>query len=240
MSDGAHQHYTVRESPRAKHVRLRVSLRDGSLCIVIPKGFDRREIPSVLAEKRPWIERTQRRVAEQRQQMDPTECSGPPAVIRLRAIDEEWRVEYRRRGVQAHDGDEGRPTVCIYGAVDDADGCTQAVGRWLHRKARAHLTPWLADLSARHRMPIAGIAIRSQRTRWGSCSAQNRISLNQKLLFLPAHLAEQVMLHELCHTVHHNHSSRFWQLLLSLSPDSRSLEAELRTAWRFVPAWASR
>jgi predicted metal-dependent hydrolase len=58
--------YTIRESRRAKHVRLKVSLYDASLVVTVPHGFDRREIARILNEKRQWIERMQKRVINQR------------------------------------------------------------------------------------------------------------------------------------------------------------------------------
>ncbi|NIN12121.1 MAG: DUF45 domain-containing protein [Gemmatimonadales bacterium] len=82
--------------------------------------------------------------------------------------------------------------------------------------------------------------VRAQRTRWGSCSRRSTISLNKKLLFLPAPLVEYVMVHELCHTVHFNHSPEFWDLVRERTPEYQALEAELRTAWRYVPAWVGR
>ena len=229
--------YTIKESARAKHVRLLVSTRDGSVTVVIPKGFDRREIPEVLEHKRRWIERIRRKVAEHHAAADPDESGDLPALIRLRAIDEEWRVEYRTvRPPAAPD----RFALVIDGVIENADACRYTLSRWLRNKAGAHLRPWLTDLSARNDLPISRVAVRSQRTRWGSCSARSCVNLNQKLLFLPPPMVEQVMLHELCHTVHHNHSGNFWRLLESLSPNCRLLEAELRTAWRYVPAWLDR
>lgn len=240
-TDGADRKCTIQESAKAKHVRLRVSLRDGSLTVVIPKGFDRREIPKVLEQKRRWIERAQRQVAEQRRQAGPEGGDGLPEAISLRAIDQQWRVEYARtRPERETDPPDGERLLTVVGGVEDEDGCKQALCCWLQRMARAHLVPWLLTLSGRHDLSVTRVTVRSQRARWGSCSERNCVNLNQKLLFLPAALVEQVMLHELCHTRHHNHSERFWRLLQSLSPDCRSREAELRTAWRYLPAWLDR
>ncbi|MFB3879817.1 MAG: M48 family metallopeptidase [Armatimonadota bacterium] len=228
--------YTVRVSPRAKHARLLLSLRDGGLTVVIPRGFDRRQIPEMIQEKQAWIERARRRILEQRRRAGAESGDGLPALISLRAIGEQWRVEYRR------DGDERRApadnrVLTVSGAIEDAEGCRQAVCRWLHRKARAHLVPRLLELSREHKLPVTRVTIRSQRTRWGSCTERRSISLNGKLLFLPPRLVEQVMVHELCHTVHHNHSKQFWGLVESLSPGCAELEAALRTAWSYVPTW---
>ena len=84
---------------------------------------------------------------------------------------------------------------------------------------------------------MSRVQVRGQQTRWGSCSLQKTISINRKLLFLPPPLVEQVFIHELCHTVRLDHSRRFWALVRKRAPRCQDLEEELRTAWRYLPAW---
>lgn len=60
---------------------------------------------------------------------------------------------------------------------------------------------------------IKDIKIQSSRSRWGSCSGSNSINLSLFIMTLPSHLADYVILHELCHTVHHDHSAQFWKLM---------------------------
>ena len=76
-----------------------------------------------------------------------------------------------------------------------------------------------------------------QKTRWASCSRHKTISLNLKLLFFQPALVRYVFIHELCHTVHMNHSRKYWRLLLAKEPNCMALDKQLRTAWRLVPAW---
>jgi predicted metal-dependent hydrolase len=234
----ADPHYRLRVSTRAKHVRLIVSVRDGGLTVVIPKGFDRRQIPEVLRERRSWIERARRRIAEQRTRPGAEAGDGLPALINLRAIGEEWYIEYRPgRETGDPSGNDGRRRLVLHGAIEDEAGCKRALRRWVHAQARRHLAARLLELGQRHALPVSRVTIRSQRTRWGSCSERNSVNLNEKLMFLPPRLVSQVMVHELCHTVHHNHSKEFWALAEGLSPGCREMERELRTAWRYVPAW---
>lgn len=72
------------------------------------------------------------------------------------------------------------------------------------------------------------IAIKQQKSRWGSCSTKNNLNFNYKLYFLPEHLRDYVVVHELCHVKEHNHSARFWNLVASIMPDFRKYEKELR------------
>jgi predicted metal-dependent hydrolase len=92
-------------------------------------------------------------------------------------------------------------------------------------------------LADKHRMPLRGLLVKSQRTRWASCSAQKNLSLNTKLLFLSPDLVRYVLIHELCHTVYMDHSKEFWRFVASHEPGYKILDQELREAWKTVPDW---
>ncbi len=72
------------------------------------------------------------------------------------------------------------------------------------------------------------ISIRNQRSRWGSCSHKGVLSFNYRILFLPPHLADYLVVHELCHLREMNHSKRFWSLIELAVPDHRERRKELR------------
>jgi len=72
------------------------------------------------------------------------------------------------------------------------------------------------------------ITIKNQQQRWGSCSENSILNFNYKLYFLPLHLAEYIIVHELCHLQELNHSQRFWDLVGTIIPDYKKCERELR------------
>jgi len=84
------------------------------------------------------------------------------------------------------------------------------------------------------------LQVRCQRTRWGSCSRLGTISLNVCLLFQPPEVLRYLMIHELSHLRHMNHSPRFWADVARHEPDWRSLDRELLQGWRRVPSWIFR
>ena len=176
----------------------------------------------------------------------------PPPRLHLRAVGETWAVRcvpgpgagLRLRvhpatspGSDAGAGPECTGILELSGQVEDPALWQEALRRWLAGRARLHLVPWLERLAARHGFTVTGVSIRCQKTRWGSCSARRRIQLNLKLLFLPPELAEHVLLHELCHTVHLDHSPAFWALLRSCDPAADDHRRRLRGGWSFVPLW---
>lgn len=99
----------------------------------------------------------------------------------------------------------------------------------LRRAAKADLPGRMARLTEATGLRCEKLTIRASRTKWGSCSGQNHISLSLYLMTLPEVLRDFVILHELCHTVHHNHSPRFHALLDRLTGGrEKELSRELR------------
>ncbi|KAF0207184.1 MAG: hypothetical protein FD171_1947 [Actinobacteria bacterium] len=229
--------YTVRVSPRAKHVRLTVS-RDGEVVVVVPRRFSVKRVPAIVADRADWIALARTRALERRAMLAAAHGEGLPAEVVLQATGETWRFAYRATAAvsvtaRASSGN----LLTLSGAIDDHDACTTALRRWVLRHAREQLAPMLEEISASRDLPHTTVRFRWQRTRWGSCSAKGAISLNAKLLFLPPHLVRYVMLHELCHTRVMDHSARFWAFLGEHDPLWQRHRRELRASWLHVPGW---
>ncbi len=73
------------------------------------------------------------------------------------------------------------------------------------------------------------VAIRDQRSRWGSCSKKGNLNFNYRIALLPPHLADYIIVHELCHLHEFNHSQKFWALVAETIPAHRACRHELRT-----------
>jgi predicted metal-dependent hydrolase len=229
--------YKIDVRPKIKHARLKMSAKDG-LTIIVPQGFDQSRIPGILNKKRDWLRRVEQRLEEQRKFLVPDPPGRLPERITLRVIGEEWAVDYRMTAVKGVSAVE-RPGNRLLGVgdIDNEQAVKASLQRWLSRKAHQHLVPWLRRLAGENRFKVEKFTVKSQRTRWASCSARRTISLNLRLLFLPEPLVRYVLLHELAHTQQMNHSARFWATVRTLERDYEPLDGQLRTAWRFIPAW---
>lgn len=235
MVDSKLTDYTVRESARARSIRVTVSLAAG-VVVVIPRGFDRRRVPEVMAVHGAWLARATARLEGRRRQLAAEGVLGRPEHLHLRAVGRVYRLSYRtgvRCGATLTKDSEQELTV----TAPHEEGWRDAARCWLQDRGREWLVPWLQETSDAQRLPVRRVAIRGQKTRWGSCSHRGTVSLNYMLLFFPPAVARYVMLHELCHTLHPNHSRRFWAEVASREPDYRALAAELRQSWRYVPTW---
>ena len=100
--------------------------------------------------------------------------------------------------------------------------------RVLRERARADLPARLLDLAAQHGMTVTGVSIRNQRTRWGSCGRDGRISLNWRLVLMPPAVRDYVLIHELMHLRRLDHSPAYWKLVAAACPGYREARQWLR------------
>jgi predicted metal-dependent hydrolase len=231
--------YTVKISKRAKYARLRMSPHEG-LVVVVPKGFDKKLVAEIVAGKEEWIRKVQKGFEARRAASLTLPDGWFPDSIELSAAGESWSVCYRTGEsdtVRARQSGLGQ--LQLSGAVHDHVQCHEALEGWLRIRAKATLAPLLEALASSHGFSFAKVSFRRQKSRWGSCSSRGTVSLNVKLLFLPLPLVRYIMIHELCHTVHMNHSRKFWELVSRYDPDYLVHDREMSHAWRYVPNWAA-
>ncbi|MBI5446417.1 MAG: M48 family metallopeptidase [Deltaproteobacteria bacterium] len=230
--------YQLRESPRARNVRLRVTFQRG-LEVIVPRGYDPGRVPKLLERKQAWIREALERAEAARKFFEPKPPWRPPLQITLPAVGGTWRVRVRETeaawaAVREVEADK----LELAGNVGDEKACRAALGRWLLRQTHAHLVPRLQAISERTGLSYHRAFVKRQRTRWASCSRHRTISLNAKLLFLPPDLVDYAITHELCHVREMNHSKRFWCELARQCPEYKRLDEELRDMWKAVPRWA--
>lgn len=221
--------YTLRRSRRAKSFLLKVS-REAGVELVYPWYASKNDALNFLYSRLDWLEK-------QRAYM-PSNTFLPPTDINLPSLDRAIMIRYtfdeRRKSsrLSAKDSFE-----LVYSGPDDFDRIADVLLRWVHAEAltafKARLQYWV-NLTG---LQYSGVQLRRQKTLWGSCNADRRISLNGKLAFLPKELSDYVLLHELCHTRYMDHSKAFWSLLALYMPDYKDKERMLKTAEKYVPDW---
>lgn len=102
------------------------------------------------------------------------------------------------------------------------------VEKELRKQAKNYLPGRVEQLARQHNLYYSKLTIRKSKTRWGSCSGRNHISLSLYLMRLPAEIIDYVIMHELTHTREHNHSKNFWNLLEHYLPGAKLLEKKLK------------
>ncbi|MGB0120589.1 MAG: M48 family metallopeptidase [Solirubrobacterales bacterium] len=113
----------------------------------------------------------------------------------------------------------------------------QAIDRWYRREARERIELVVANESHRLDLHPEKVTIRDQKTRWGSCSTSGTLSFNWRLVIGPHHALRYVVIHELVHIEHHNHSRKFWNALSEALPDWKRSAQWLRSNERALTAY---
>ena len=103
-----------------------------------------------------------------------------------------------------------------------------AFERWYREQARRILTERVELYACRYNLQYKKIGITSARTRWGSCSADGSLNFSWRLILAPVEAVDYVIVHELVHTVLHNHSNQFWKKLEAIMPDYKERKKWLR------------
>jgi predicted metal-dependent hydrolase len=223
--------WNVRISRRARRMSMRV-FPGGRVEVVVPPGAGVPAIERFVARHRDWAERRSLELLK----LAPKAAERRPAQVEMELLGRAWRVDYLPgRRIRAEEVADDRLRVHAPGLTDRH--ASQALVPWLTRLATRELRLRLDALSREIDIDFARLSVRRQRTRWGSCSNKGTISLNVCLMFQRPEVVRYLMVHELCHRRHMNHSRRFWSLVASFEPGWKPLDAELLQGWRNVPAW---
>jgi predicted metal-dependent hydrolase len=204
--------YTVRRSARARRVRVNVRAHT-EVEVVLPERAPERAAAAAVRELAPWIER---RLAEGRRSLAQVAQRGD-------------RVPYLGRTLTLvrQPGRTGARLVGEDLLVPVGDH-RPAVETLFRRLARAEVRARLDRAVASVEQTYAGLSIRSQSTRWASCSARGAMSFNWRLLLAPEAVLDYVVWHEVCHLQIRDHSPRFWALVERRCPGWREQRDWLR------------
>lgn len=104
------------------------------------------------------------------------------------------------------------------------------IAKWYKREALKILSERLNGIAAELDFHYVDFKLTNARAKWGSCSAQNEIRLNWRLIMMDIRLIDYVIIHELCHTKQHNHSKTFWHLVSGYMPEYKEIKKALKDA----------
>ena len=194
---------------------------------ISPDGFIRATVPRIgsIKEARAFAERNINWIAQQLQkhQDHPSHSTT-------------WQngteILYRGEKVQLIISSDVDPPVVQFGdqtlPVSNPSNLRLTIERHFRKLATAELTAQTVRLAQLHGLVVKRISVRSQRSRWGSCSRRGTISLNWRLIQMPGFVQEYILIHELMHLREMNHGQRFWRAVEAVCPDYRKAKAWVR------------
>jgi len=212
---------TVRRSRLSRHIKLKIDQR-GGISISMPLLAPLYMAKSLLAQSRPQIRKHLAKA--QSEQAVLTNGSLIGKSHRLSVI-------HGHEFASRLSGSELQVTLPV--GIQATDHTAQlfikeAALKALRTQAKAYLSRRLQTLATHGDFTYENLRFSNAGTRWGSCSSSGTISLNIWLMQLPFELIDYVLIHELCHTRHMDHSARFWSLVESILPDYRERRRKLK------------
>jgi len=229
--------YTLRRSPRARHLRVTIDPRRGVIATVpgtrTGEAAARGLVEPFLAEREAWIRRHLARQAATAERLAGTGELGDGSLIRYRGEPHRVRVVAgapgRRRSRVERVGADDEDVLLVILAPSERRPLAAVLEAWLRVRARAAVE----EAVARHGGPLGvapvAIVVRDTRSRWGSASRTGRVMLAWRLVLAPPGVLETVVVHELCHLRVFGHGPRFWELVAKRMPDHAAHRRWLRT-----------
>ncbi len=194
---------------------------DLSVIVYAPCRAKLREIEAAVSKKARWIARTLDKVATYHPLPAPKQYISGETFVYLGR-------QYRLKVVNGAQGSAkliGRHLRVYVADCQSREKVRRLVEQWYREHASVTFDRYLAQcyaVASRHGATEPTLCVRKMKRRWGSCSESGRITLNVSLVQAPVHCIEYVIMHELCHLCHHNHSPAFYGLLTRCLPDWRS------------------
>ncbi len=234
--------YKIEVSKRAKYMRIRISLNKG-VVVVVPKTMSRRQVsqwvPEFVYEQQQWIRSTLHKLqAEIKKKPHPDNTVLPDYIV-LKALQQSFIINYISQSdsqeLVLYHSDEF--TLQVTGNVANKTDIFQLLEQFFKVYAYTFLKNRLNGFSRQFKLPYQRLTVRAQKTRWGSCSEKKNINLNYRLIFLEAELMDYVLLHELAHIRHMNHSRQFWEFLESMCSDAGEKDRQLNDISKILPDW---
>jgi predicted metal-dependent hydrolase len=217
----------LRHSSRARHLSISVRPFSG-VRVSIPIGMSYNSAIRLVTEKKLWIIHHLNKMKQfEKQQTMFDENSG--YCTKHHKLDLR-KADRKNISVRISKGKINviYPTELKPDSKEIQTAIRKGIERALKVEAKKYLPEKVKELAEKFEFNYNNLTLKNIKSRWGSCSRKNNINLSIHLMRLPDHLIDYVILHELAHTVHHNHSKRFWALVDKVTGNAKSLDKELR------------
>lgn len=221
--DGQPVTYVVRRSGRARHMRLSVSPFDG-VVVTLPERLPRYiNTDSFVRDNGPWV-------LEQMKTSGLLSAKGGHPGVDAGSLRSGSRIPFRgteqtlvvERLAVAHPfirHDPGLDRLSIYLPRPERWRLEEVLGDWLRREAATTIERVALREARRIGVDYNRLSIRNLKSKWGSCSSRGDLVFNWRLILFPPEILRYVVIHELCHLKHFDHSIRFWRMVARFDPD---------------------
>lgn len=207
---------------RRKTADIRVE--EGAVFIVVPVSTSVEKIDQLLVAKRQWIKEKMALQHELAPATNKQFVSGEAFPY----LGRNYRLKVERGPFAPVKLLQGRLVVQVSEGSQQPHMIRNALVRWYKRQAEQKLRQKVTRYAPKVGVEPAGVGIKSFKARWGSCTARGKLEFNWKIMMAPNRKVDYVVIHELCHLIHHDHSPEFWRELARVMPDYQHCREWLR------------
>ncbi len=208
--------YEMRRSRRSRYLRLTIT-PDKQALLTLPRGFSEKQGLEFLQEKADWVgqqlkTRRKKRVGLMAylQKKPNLSFDGSRAELNISFTESRSSISW----------DAKKKTVNLF--LNSKHPLEDQLANLMRRFASRVIPPQVYWAAEKYQLEVNRVTVRDQSTQWGSCSGKRTLSLNWRLVLLPPELQEYIILHELAHLTHFDHSEDFWSLLRQYDPKARA------------------
>ncbi len=205
--------YKVIRNNRSKNIRLYVNVL-GELEVRIPKRIKEDSISEILTRHSKWI---LKHLSNRQQKKEFYYLGRKLNVVQsfdMFSINNQFRLNEN--------------VLNIISPGENSLTVTDLFEMWLKQEATEYIPVRTAKLAVQFGFNYKRVTIRSQKSRWGSCSANGSLSFNSRLMKFDKDVIDYVIVHELCHLKEMNHSKKFWRLVGEIIPEYKKFVVRLR------------
>ena len=211
----------------AKRKSLMIKLElPGGICVTAPYGMVERDVLEAVMSKKKWIEKRLREIEEVGIDSVNKEYENGEKFLYLgRACSLDIKRDKAcRKAIVALLGDSLIIRIDSY----DAKEVKGSIEDWYRRKTKEIISERVESYQKHFDQRPIDIRIKRQKCRWGSCSFAHRLNFNLKCAMAPIGVIDYIVVHEMCHMVHFNHSKEFWTFVESVLPGYKEPKAWLK------------
>lgn len=227
----------VRFEKRKHQRRVRLAYRNGTLNVSGPWWVSQNDLVQFLEQHRDWVIQTKAKVTHRSKELLSNHESRLQDVLYMgKAYRLHWEQDPTIPAGSLHlDIEDDR--FCFRGefsidwhVMNDEQHAEvhRLIQRWLRSKAYELLPERVSTLTEQHQFNFQKLFIRSQKTKWGTCSSKGNLSLNWKLIQCPDFVIDYLIIHECCHLLEMNHSPAYWKWVEHYYPEYRTSETWLK------------
>jgi predicted metal-dependent hydrolase len=195
--------------------------RDGSISVLAPKEWSKPQIEEVLERKRPWIYRGLAEWEDLNAARVTREFVSGEGFLYLGRTYRLRIIEKQSKPLQLKEG-------YFYLRADSAESAFEAFKEFYRTKAQPKLEDRVAYYQAKLGVTPGVVRVMELKNRWASCSADGSLNFHWKCMMAPLNIIDYVVVHELVHLKHKNHTDTFWRLVDKVMPDYRERKEWLR------------